>query len=73
MYLKGVALAHFKNSLIEPDLDDPPAWGNDYDEFILELKNYFGSPDAVGEAESKLKNLSMKPTQSIAKYIIEFN
>jgi hypothetical protein len=39
----------------------------------LELKNYFGSPDAVGEAESKLKNLSMKPTQSIAKYIIEFN
>src|ERR1700691_5181720 len=38
-----------------------------------ELKNYFGSPDTVAEAESKLENLFTKPTQCIAKYIIEFN
>ena len=73
MYLKGIALAHFENSLIKPDLDDPPAWSDDYDEFVLELKNYFRSPDAVNKAESNLENLSMKPTQRIAKYIIEFN
>ena len=72
-YLKGITLAHFENSLIEPDLVHPPAWGDDYDEFISELKNYFGSPDVVGEAESKLENLSMKPTHRIAKYIVEFN
>jgi hypothetical protein len=29
--------------------------------------------DLVGEAESKLENLSMKPTQRIAKYLVEFN
>ena len=72
-YLKGITLAHFETSLIEPDLYDPPAWGDDYDKFVSELKNYFGSPDTVSKAESKLKNLSMKPTQRIAKYIIEFN
>jgi hypothetical protein len=73
LYLKGIALAHFKNSLIKPDLDHPPAWGDDYNKFILELKNYFGSLDTVSKAESKLENLSMKPMQHIAKYIIEFN
>jgi hypothetical protein len=73
LYLKGIALAPFKNSLIELDLYHPPAWGGDYDEFVLELKNYFRSPDAVSKAESKLENLSMKPTQCIAKYIVKFN
>ena len=72
-YLKGIALAHFENSLIEPDLLNPPAWESDYGEFVSELKTYFESPDVVGEAESKLENLSMKPTQRIAKYLVEFN
>jgi hypothetical protein len=72
-YLKGIALAHFENSLLEPDLSNPPAWDDDYDEFVSELKTYFGSPDVVGEAKSKLGNLSMKPTQHISKYLIEFN
>jgi Ty3 transposon capsid-like protein/zinc knuckle protein len=72
-YLKGIALAHFENSLLEPDLSNPLAWEDDYDEFVSELKTYFGSPDVVGEAESKLENLSMKPTQRIAKYLVEFN
>jgi len=72
-YLKGIALAHFENSIVEPDLHHLPAWGDDYRAFVLELKTYFGSLDVVGEAETKLKNLSMKPTQHIAKYLIEFN
>src|SRR6202162_4930649 len=72
-YLKGIALAHFENSLIEPDLFHPPDWEDDYADFVAELKIYFGSPDVVGEAESKLENLSMKPTQRIAKYLVEFN
>jgi len=72
-YLKGIALAHFENSLIEPDLLNPLAWSDDYEAFVSELKTYFGSTDLVGEAESKLENLSMKPTQRIAKYLVEFN
>jgi len=73
LYLKGIALPHFKNSLIEPDLLNLPAWDDDYGEFVLELKTYFESLDVVGEAESKLENLSMKPTQHITKYLVEFN
>ena len=72
-FLKGIALAHFENSLIEPDLFHPPDWEDDYADFVAELKIYFGSPDVVGEAESKLENLSMKPTQRIAKYLVKFN
>ena len=72
-YLKGIALAHFKNTLIEPDLIHPAAWDDNYEEFISELKTYFGAPDIIGEAESKLENLVMKPNQRIAKYLVEFN
>ena len=72
-YLKGIALAHFGNSLIEPDLLNPPDLEDDYEEFVSELKTYFESPDIVGEAESKLENLSMKPNQCIAKYLVKFN
>jgi hypothetical protein len=42
-------------------------------EFVSKLKTNFVSLDIVAEAESKLKNLSMKPTQHIAKYLVEFN
>ena len=72
-YLKGITLAHFENSFIEPDLLNPPDWEDNYGEFISELKTYFKSPDIVGEAESKLENLSMKPNQRILKYLVEFN
>ena len=71
-YLKGIALAHFENSLIEPDLIHPPAWDDDYGEFVSELKTYFRSSDVTSKAETKLENLSMKPTQRIAKYLVEF-
>ena len=72
-YLKGIVLAHFKNTLIEPDLIHPAAWDDNYKEFVSELKMYFGAPDIIGEAESKLKNLVMKPNQRIAKYLVKFN
>jgi len=54
-YLKGIALAHFENSLVEPDLLHPPAWGDDYREFTMELRTYFGSSDVVGEAKPNSK------------------
>ena len=72
-YLKGIALAHFENMLIKPDLIHPAAWDDNYKEFVSELKTYFGAPDIIREAESKLENLVMKPDQCIAKYLVEFN
>jgi len=57
-------LAYFENSLIDPNIPIPPAWEDDYRAFV---SAYFGSPDIINEAENKLENLSMKPTQCIAK------
>src|SRR3984957_1083942 len=71
-YLKGLALAHFENALIEPDLLAAATWPNNYSEFISELKLYFSSPNIIGEAESRLQTLTMKPTQRIAKYLVDF-
>src|SRR6202041_2252015 len=71
-YLKGLALAHFENTLIEPDLLAAATWPNNYSEFVSELKLYFGSPNIIGEAESRLQTLTMKPTQRIAKYLVDF-
>ena len=68
-YLKGIALSHFGNSLVEPDLLHPLAWADNYEEFIWELKTYFGSPDLVSKAENKLENIIMKPTQHTTKYL----
>jgi hypothetical protein len=72
LYLKGIALANFENSHVELDLTNPQVWGDNYREFVSELKTYFGSLDVTSEAEAKLENLSMKPTQRIAKYLIKF-
>src|ERR1700722_20068870 len=72
-YLKGMALPYFETSLLEPDILNPPAWEDDYSECVEELKLYFGSSDLIGESESKIKNLTMKSSQRIAKYIVEFN
>src|ERR1700720_822075 len=68
-----MALAYFETSLLEPDILNLPAWEDDYSEFVEELKLYFGSSDLIGESESKIKNLTMKSSQRIAKYIVEFN
>src|SRR6202040_2861947 len=37
-YLKGMALAYFETSLLEPDVLNPPAWEDDYLEFVEELR-----------------------------------
>src|ERR1700723_48987 len=68
-----MALAYFETSLLEPDVLNPPAWEDDYMEFVEELKLYFGSSDLIGESESKIENLTMKSSQPIAKYIVKFN
>src|ERR1700720_2275060 len=57
----------------EPDVLNPPAWEDDYLEFVEELKLYFRSSDLIGESENKIENLTMKSSQCIAKYIVEFN
>src|ERR1700723_1599419 len=72
-YLKGMALAYFETSLLKPNILNPPAWEDDYSEFVEELKLYFGSSDLIGESESKIENLTMKSSQRIAKYIVKFN
>src|SRR3984957_15140584 len=41
-YLKGLALAHFENALIDPDILAAATWPNNYSEFVSELKLYFG-------------------------------
>ena len=66
-------LAHFENMLIEPDLIHPGAGDDKYEEFISELKMYFKAPDIIGEAESQLESLVIKPNQCITKYLVEFN
>src|ERR1700723_2978813 len=39
---------------------------------ISRLKLYFGSLNTIREAESRLQTLTMKPTQCIAKYLVDF-
>src|ERR1700723_1557782 len=68
-----MALTYFETSLLEPDVLNPPAWEDDYSEFVEELKLYFGGSDLIGESESKIENLTTKSSQRIAKYIVEFN
>src|SRR6202040_4223218 len=68
-----MALAYFETLLLKPDILNPPAWEDDYLEFVKELKLYFGSSDLNGESESKIENLTMTSSQRITKYIIEFN
>src|ERR1700723_3210385 len=54
-YQKGLALAHFENALIEPDIFAAASWPNNYSEFVAELKLYFGSLNTIGEVESRLQ------------------
>src|SRR3984957_10673694 len=48
------------------------SWPNNYSKFVSELKLYFSSPNTIGEAKSRLQTLTMKPTQRIAKYLVDF-
>ncbi|KIK75876.1 hypothetical protein PAXRUDRAFT_18606 [Paxillus rubicundulus Ve08.2h10] len=63
----------FEPDLHMEDLDLHPLWMNDYHKFLLELQTNFGPHDPVTDAEHQLDNLSMKDSQCINKYIVEFN
>jgi hypothetical protein len=74
-YLKGVALAWFELYYLETPTPGvpPPLFMTDYDALCEELKTNFGLSDPVGDAEYKLRTLSMKSDQRIAKYVVNFN
>ena len=73
-YLKGMALKWFELDLLL--MEDPalcPLWMDNFREFVLELQTNFGPHDPVGDAEHQLDHLSMKDSQHITKYVVEFN
>jgi hypothetical protein len=74
-YLKGIALSWFEPYYLETPMPGvpPPLFMTDYDTFCEELKTNFGPSDPIGDAESKLRMLSMKSDQRIAKYVVNFN
>jgi hypothetical protein len=72
-YLKGTALEWFEPDLLASDDDEPPAWLDDYDQFLFELTQNFGPHDPVGDAEAQLEQLQLRDGQRIMKYIVEFN
>jgi hypothetical protein len=72
-YLKGTALEWFEPDLLASDDDEPPAWLDDYDQFLFELTQNFGPHDPVGDAEAQLEQLHLRDGQRIMKYIVEFN
>ncbi|KAF8655959.1 hypothetical protein AX14_008106, partial [Amanita brunnescens Koide BX004] len=61
-YLKGAALDWFE-LVIMGEVDDIPAWVNDYGAFVQELSDHFGPYDFRGDAETALSNLAMKDSQ----------
>ena len=71
-YLKGAALDWFE-PVIMGEVDDIPAWVNDYGAFVQELSDHFGPYHFRGDAETALSNLTMKDSQRITRYIVEFN
>lgn len=71
-YLGGFAKEWFEPDLLNPDPNDPPAWMFSFESLVQELTDNFGVYDAEGEAEDKLRNLSMHETNHIHKYMIKF-
>ena len=55
-YLKGAALDWFE-LVIMGEVDDIPAWVNDYDAFVQELSDHFRPYDFRGDAETAFSNL----------------
>ena len=72
-YLKGTALEWFEPDLLATDDEEPPAWLDDYDQFLFELTQNFGPYDPAGDAEAQLEQLHLRDGQRITKYIVEFN
>ena len=55
------------------DTDLCPSWMENYKEFVLELQINFSPHDPVRDAEHQLNHLTMKDSQHITKYVVEFN
>jgi hypothetical protein len=70
-FLRGIAQSWFEPGLDVLDL--APAWYNDWDVFVGELRTNFGPHDAVGDAENAIGRLRMKDSARITSYIVEFN
>ena len=49
-----------------------PIWLSDFNLFVMELKNIFGSLDPEGKAEAELKALHMHENYHATKYFIKF-
>ena len=69
-FLHGTALDWFEPTLTSGRY---APWLTDYSAFVSELWNNFGPHNLEGEAEAGLKNLRMRDTQQITKYLVEFN
>ena len=52
-FLKGTALNYFEPSLMDPHAN--PAWSDDYDELVSELRTNFGPFDIEADAENELE------------------
>ena len=65
--LRGPALVWLRPYL---NMDDPPAWMNDFSLFTAELNEAFDDPDIAGSNFRRLKRL--KQTGSVATYTAEF-
>ncbi|KAG6327310.1 hypothetical protein ID866_11779 [Astraeus odoratus] len=72
-FLKGIALAWFEPDLLNAIPGAEPAWANDYSKFVIKLTTNFGPHNPVSDAKHQLDNLSMKDSNRINKYIVEFN
>jgi hypothetical protein len=71
-YLRNPALQWFEPGL-SGELDEDPAWLEDWDLFVEELQTNFGPYDQTGDAESELVSLKMTSSQHITEYIVHFN
>jgi hypothetical protein len=71
-YLRGQAFQWFEPGS-SGQLDDPPAWLDDWEEFVKELEVNFGPYDETREAQNELATLKMLTSQRISEYLIHFN
>ena len=70
-FLKEMALDYFEPYLTD-NLDQEPAWLNDYDEFVEELMINFGPYDQVADTKVELEQLVMKDNHKATKFFIDF-
>jgi hypothetical protein len=71
-YLQNPALQWFEPRL-SGELDEDPAWLEDWELFVEELQTNFGPYDQTGDAESELVSLKMTSGQRITESIVRFN